>query len=132
MKTDWRIVPALCALALCASVACADPLPGSLPLRRDAEPAQERSAWMPSLLLLCVAAGAGGYALWRRGRGVHGASALRRGEASVTRLSSHALTPHASVHAVQWRGEEFLLACTSQQVAVLARRPVGASEGDTR
>ena len=42
--------------------------------------------------------------------------------------SSQALTPHASVHAVQWKGEEFLLACTPQQVTLVARRPLDVGE----
>lgn len=44
------------------------------------------------------------------------------------RLASVALTPQASVHVVQWHGEEFLLACTAQQVTVLSQRKTGDRE----
>lgn len=44
------------------------------------------------------------------------------------RLASVALTPQASVHVVQWHGEEFLLACTPQQVTVLSQRKGGDQE----
>jgi hypothetical protein len=111
-----------------AGWAFGESLPGSLPLRRDAEAGASGGMWMPSLLLLGLALAAGGYAWWRRGA-AHAPSAARRADAAVTRLSSQPLTPHASVHAVQWNGEEFLLACTAQQVTVLARRPVDGGEG---
>jgi hypothetical protein len=123
-----RVALVACAFGVCLGLATADPLPGNLPLRRDPPPALEGGGWMPSLLLLGVAAAAGGYGWWRRGSGRQ--AAARRGEAAVTRLASQALTPHASVHAVQWQGEEFLLACTPQQVTLLARRPIAAGEGE--
>lgn len=41
----------------------------------------------------------------------------------LVRLSSHALTAQASVHAVRWRDQELLLGCTPGGVTVLARRP---------
>jgi hypothetical protein len=116
-------------VGISASYAYAESLPGTLPLRRDAEPAADDGSWMPSVLLLGLAVAAGGYAVWRRGAGAQAKSAARRGDAAVARLSSQALTPHASVHAVQWKGEEFLLACTPQQVTLLARRPLDAGEG---
>jgi len=118
-----------CALVLAAGTAGAASLPGTLPLRRDAEPSVDGGAWMPSVLLVGLAVAAGGYAVWRRSAGAQAQAAARRGEAAVARLSSQALTPHASVHAVQWKGEEFLLACTPQQVTLLARRPLDAAEG---
>jgi flagellar biogenesis protein FliO len=47
-----------------------------------------------------------------------------RGKAAdLVRLSSHALTAQASLHAVRWRDEELLLGCTPNGVTVLARRP---------
>jgi hypothetical protein len=117
-----------CVLWMSAAVAGAETLPGTLPLRREAQPGVDGGSWMPSVLLLGVAVAAGGYAMWRRGAGAQ-AQAARRGTAAVTRLSSQALTQHASVHAVQWNGEEFLLACTPQQVTLLARRPLDADAG---
>lgn len=44
------------------------------------------------------------------------------------RLASVPLTPQASVHVVQWHGQEFLLACTAQQVTVLSQRPADDRE----
>jgi flagellar biogenesis protein FliO len=46
------------------------------------------------------------------------------------RLASQALTPHASVHAVAWNGEEYLVGCTPQQVTLLARRRLDAAPGE--
>lgn len=111
-----------------AGWAFGESLPGSLPLRRDPEGGAAGGIWTPSLLLLGLAVAAGGYAWWRRGA-AQASSPGRRADAAVTRLSSQPLTPHASVHAVQWNGEEFLLACTAQQVTVLARRPADRGEG---
>lgn len=37
------------------------------------------------------------------------------------------LTQQASLHLVEWRGEELLLGCTPQSVTILARRALGAS-----
>lgn len=53
-----------------------------------------------------------------------------RGQRPIQRLASQALTPQASVHAVQWNGEEFLLGCTGQQVTLLARRSAPAPAGE--
>jgi flagellar biogenesis protein FliO len=100
-------------------------------LRRDAEAVAEGGLWTPSVLLLGLGVAAGGYAAWRRRARRQPHPGGRWGDPAVTRLSSQALTPHASVHAVQWNGEEFLLACTPQQVTVLAHRPVAADPGGT-
>ena len=120
---------AACAFMVCVGGAWADPLLGGLALRRDPEPALDGGWWMPSVLLLGAAVAVGGYALWRRGGGQQAHAGARRTEAALTRVSSQALTPNASVHAVHWNGEAFLLACTSQQVTLLARRPLGSDEG---
>jgi hypothetical protein len=117
-------------LLTCGPV-CSDGLPGSLPLRRDAEVAADGGPWMPSALLLGLGLAAGGYVAWRRRARRQPHPGGRWGGPAVARLSSQALTPHASVHAVQWNGEEFLLACTTQQVTVLAHRPVAADQGGT-
>jgi hypothetical protein len=126
-----RAVLTACAVVASAGLAQAQALPGTLPLRRDAELPMEGGSWLPSVLLVGLAVAAGGYAVWRRSAGAQSQAAARRGDAGVARLSSQALTPHASVHAVQWQGEEFLLACTPQQVTLLARRPLDAREGGT-
>ena len=101
--------------------ASASALPQSIPLRRDAGARDEPGAWATSAVLLTLTAGAGLWAFWRR----DGRIALRRREGRVAtglvRISSHPLTPQASVHAVQWRGEEFLLGCTAQGVTLIAR-----------
>jgi flagellar biogenesis protein FliO len=58
------------------------------------------------------------------------ARAGRADQRAIVRLSSQALTPQASVHAVQWNGEEFLLGCTAQQVTLLSRRSAPGSAGE--
>lgn len=137
MRLLLRIcVSALLVLGALCAVKAADPsapapreaaaagaLPTALPLRRDASAAAEASGWGSSLLLLAVTGAAGAWMLWRRGtRGR--LLPVRTETARVQRLSSQALTAQASVHAVQWNGEEFLLGCTAQQVTLLGRRPV--------
>ena len=135
MRRVYRI--ALC-LAL-AGAACEVPaadgqasassqLPASLPLRREGAP-ETGSSWMPPIALLAVAGAGGAWAWWRRKARSRG---LARSPERILRLSSQALTPQASVHAVQWNGEEFLLACTAQQVTLLSRRaatPGGEEQG---
>lgn len=67
-------------------------------------------------------------AQWRAAGGLR----LRRrsrSEGALVRLSSQALTPHASVHAVRWKGEELLIGCTAQHVTLLSRRPAAPVEG---
>lgn len=96
-------------------------LPATLPLR--SEPPTGADTWPTALGWLGIAGAAGGLWWWL---GVGTRSLRRRNVANgegVVRLSSQALTPHASVHAVRWNGEEYLLACTSQEVTLVARRP---------
>ena len=83
-------------------------------------------------LLLCVAASAGGWWFLRHRRGnADGAQGFRgRRDGGVTRLSSQALTPQASVHAIRWNGDEFLLACTSQQVTLIDRKAADQRNGN--
>jgi hypothetical protein len=109
----------------------AAPSTGKLPLRRDAEADTDGGLWMPLVVVFLFALAAAAYVMKRRA-GNTGALTLagRRGAATVTRLSSHALTPQASVHAVQWNGEEYLLGCTAQQVTLLGRRPVAGAQGE--
>jgi hypothetical protein len=100
-------------------------LAASLPLRRDGPASGSDSVgWAGSFALLALGGGVVGWLLWRQsGRG-RARSAVRGGHTPVLRLSSQALTPQASVHAVQWQGEEYLLGCTAQQVTLLCRRPI--------
>jgi flagellar biogenesis protein FliO len=92
-------------------------------MRREASGNADAAAWASSSALLALGGGVAAWLLWQRsGRGrMRGAG--RAAWAPVLRLSSQALTPQASVHAVQWQGEEFLLGCTAQQVTLLCRKP---------
>ena len=99
-------------------------LPASLPLRREGAP-EAASPWIPPIALLAVAGVGGAWAWWRRKERSRG---LARSPERILRLSSQALTTQASVHAVQWNGEEFLLACTAQQVTLLSRRAATPGE----
>lgn len=102
-------------------------LPASLPLRRDEGAGADTSGWSPALALLALGGAAGGLWLWRRGGAGRGKRrSAARDELAIVRLSSHALTPQASVHAVQWKSEEYLIACTAQQVTLLSRKPSAA------
>lgn len=101
-------------------------LPASLPVR--AEPSPAGLTWPPALAWLGMAGAAGGLWWWLRAgaRSLRGRS-VANGQ-GIVRLSSQALTPHASVHALRWNGEDYLLACTSQQVTLVSRRPVATLE----
>jgi hypothetical protein len=100
-----------------------------LPLRRDAaagESAVASIAW--AALFLAIVAGAGVF-LVRRG-GVAGlrpsAGWPRAGTSNAGRpvsLGRTGLTQQASVHVIEWKGEELLLGCTSHSVTLLARAP---------
>lgn len=101
-------------------------LPANLPMR--AEPPATGVDWPPALAWLGLAGAAGGLWWWLR---AGGRALQRRSETKghgLVRLSSQALTPHASVHAVRWHGEEYLLACTSQEVTLVSRRQARAEE----
>jgi hypothetical protein len=130
MLRRYALIAALVCSAGLAWAEPATPLPGSLPLRRDAEPVSDRAVWTPSLLLLGLAAAGGGVVWWRRSGGRTHSLPARRAEHTLARVSSQALTPHASVHSIRWHGEEFLVGCTSQQVTLLARRAVQSGVGD--
>lgn len=134
------LVAACCAVAMaCApaaeqasqpSLAAASAPPSkALPLKRDAPGVAGGTAWAGGGVLLLVLAVATVLVLRRRGLpGLLAAwpTTASRGGA-VVRLSSQALTPQASVHAVRWQGEDLLLGCSGQQVTVLARRPSPAA-----
>jgi len=106
-------------------------LPKTLPLKREEASVSAGSPALVAAGVLVVIAAAGLLALRRGAPG-----ALQRWKAgradpggSFVRLSSQSLTPHASVHVVRWSGEELLLACTAQQVTVLARKPAHPPQG---
>lgn len=102
-------------------------LAASMPLRRDEAGPGFESGWVPALALLMVA-GAGG-TWWCRRKGRDGAGHRTRARAvPVVTLASRSLTPQASVHAIEWKGEELLVACTAQSVTVLSRRPASQQE----
>lgn len=114
-----------------AASASASVLPSTLPLRRDLAVGAERTGWTPSLALLAVVGAAGaGMFWWKTSRARRSFGGVRPEAAAVLRLSSQALTPHASVHAVRWNGEEFLVACTAQAVTLLSRRSADGAEGE--
>lgn len=98
-----------------------------IPLRRDApagDSAAETLGW--AALLLIAAAGAA-LVILRRGAlpGMRAGAWLRppAGATGPKLLGRTALTQQASLHVVEWHGEELLLGCTAQSVGVLSRRP---------
>jgi flagellar biogenesis protein FliO len=104
----------------------------NLPLRRDVATASEGSPWVAGLVLAGVFVVAGALVLQRRRPALlrGWGAAARAGGAGIERLSSQPLTAQASVHAVRWKDEEFLLGCTAQQVTVLARRTTAGPQGE--
>ena len=117
-------------LAIACAAQGAQTLAASLPVRRDTAGVEDVATWAPSLALLMLAGAGGGWVWWRRSPWARSARRASARTERIVRLSSHALTPQASVHAVQWRGEELLLACTPHEVRLLARHPVDTPEGD--
>lgn len=107
-------------------------LPISLPVRRDSGDSQGGMGWSPLVGLGSLAVGAGGWWVWARQAGRRRIRNLSGQAAAIVRLSSQALTPHASVHTVRWNGEEYLLGCTSQEVTLLSRRQATPTEGEAR
>jgi hypothetical protein len=85
-------------------------------------------------LLLAAAAAAGFVAFRRKTGGGNGAgSPWLRGApkpGSPKLLGRTLLTQQASVHVIEWEGEELLLGCTSQTMSLLARRPSQALPDD--
>lgn len=136
----WALAASLLAAGLWLPPATAQPAasapvaeaPGGLsrdlPLKREPAGAAEGPPWFALVVLLGLAGAAAVFVLRRRGAsGLLQAWQGPRAAGSPERLGSQALTPHASVHAVRWQGEELLLGCTSTQVTVLARRSVGGA-----
>lgn len=114
-----------------ASAASVGVLPSNLPLRRDLAVGSERTGWTPSFALIAFVGAAGaGMFWWKTTRARRAFGGPRSDTTAVLRLSSQALTPHASVHAVRWNGEEYLVACTSQSVTLLSRRNADGAAGE--
>lgn len=109
-------------------------LPPTLPLRRDAPATPSGRPWLAATAALALLA-LGGTVLVGRQRRWNwlqpGKSRAHAGR-ELVRLSSQALTAQASLHAVRWNDEELLLACTGQQVTLIARRSVFAAQEDGR
>jgi flagellar biogenesis protein FliO len=106
-----------------AAIAGPVSLPASMPLRRESDTPVVGSAWVSALALLVVG-GAGGAWWWRRKSHNDAGHRTRARAVQVVTLASRSLTPQASVHAIEWKGEELLVACTAQNVTVLSRRPL--------
>lgn len=115
-----------------APLASQGKLPTSLPVRRYGGDSQGGIGWSPLVGLGVLAVGAGGWWAWARQTGRRRLRHHPGQGAAIVRLSSQGLTPHASVHAVRWNGEEYLLGCTSQGVTLLSRRAVTSTEGEAR
>lgn len=101
----------------------------AIPLRRDEADSGSgaRSAIFATLFLVAIA-GAGLILVKRRMPGALAGNAGRwlgtaQTPAEPRMMGRTALTNQASVHAVEWGGEELLLGCSPQGVTVLARRP---------
>lgn len=107
-------------------------LPTSLPVRRNDGDSPGDMGWSPLVGLGALAVGAAGWWAWARQTGRRRLRNYPGQGAAIVRLSSQGLTPHASVHAVRWNGEEYLLGCTSQKVTLLSRRKVMPTEGEAR
>jgi hypothetical protein len=132
-STSLRSLAGLFAAGLArASAATEAGAIAALPMRRDAAVAPEWSLWLPLLVVLALSALALGYVVWQKGfAAVVGGLVRGKGAARtpLVRLSSQALTPQASVHVLHWQGDEFLLACTGQQVVLLARKGATTAAG---
>jgi flagellar biogenesis protein FliO len=99
-----------------------------LPLRRDAP----SDGWMVQSLgwaaFLVVALAAAGFLIVRQKNRIC-RSWLRPSAKPYTPqlLGRTLLTPQCSLHVIEWNGEELLLGCTPQTVALLTRRPADPS-----
>ena len=128
------VLPPAAAQAVAAPGAAASApsaLPKSLPLKREQGGAPAGSSALVTAAALLVLVGAGLLVLRRAPPGALQRWKARRAESGggFVRLASQSLTPHASVHVVRWSDEELLLACTAQQVTVIARKPAQPPQG---
>ncbi|MDB5874606.1 MAG: hypothetical protein JWQ07_4048 [Ramlibacter sp.] len=108
-----------------------------LPLKRDSDPATPgmgSAIWAIAVLLAVLAAGG---VLLRKGKRPQFNRNWRdflkpKSSLSAAKvLSKTGLTAQASLHVVEWNGEEMLLGCTQASVAILARRPLTAANGES-
>lgn len=104
-----------------------------LPLQRASDASGASAdilAWAAVMVLAALVAGW----IWaKRGGGTWRGAALRwnvrrASRDAPTTVARTSLTPAASLHVVEWQGEELLLGCTAQSIAILARRPAASAE----
>ncbi|MGE1005001.1 flagellar biosynthetic protein FliO [Ralstonia pseudosolanacearum] len=111
-------------------------LPASIPLRRDAEQDSAAMFGAPQLLMAVAILAALLWGLSRRIRSRGSSSegrpagwldrfAGRPGNDAARIVSASRLTGKASLHVVEWDGQQWLLGCTEHTLSVLAKRPVG-------
>ena len=101
-----------------------------IPWRRDSsagEPIVQSAGW--AVLFVGVVAGVGFVLIRRRGRRETGAGWMPFSiGANVPKAPWRmALTQQATLHLVEWQGDELLLGCTPQSVTLLARRAASSS-----
>ncbi|MCG2594960.1 flagellar biosynthetic protein FliO [Ramlibacter sp. XY19] len=109
-----------------------EPLPSTLPLRREEAVATAMPSWLAATAAFALLAlGATVFVgRQRRWTWLHPMKLRTSTGRELVRLSSQALTAQASLHTVRWHDEELLLACTGQQVTLLARRASRAPQGE--
>ena len=106
-----------------------------IPLHRDAGAGRSIAGTAVWTALFLGVLAAAGFVLVRR-RGLTGFTPLAgwlppaAGASNPKALARISLTQNASLHVVQWQGEELLLACTPQSVALLARRDAATAGVD--
>lgn len=125
----WTAATPLCAQAQAQAAAPASSPtspPSALPFKKEEPsdaPVRLMLAW--AVVLLVAAAGAGYFAMLRSGRLGKGAVAWGRHPNELLRRGgSLPLSQNASVHVVQWGGDEYLLGSTPQGVTLLDKRPL--------
>lgn len=97
-----------------------------IPLRRDAPAGDSVAETLGWAALLVIGAAGAALVILRRGvlPRIRAGAWLRSpaGNSGPKVLGRTALTQQASLHVVEWQGEELLLGCTAQSVSVLSRR----------
>lgn len=132
---SFVLLPLALAQAAPGHTASAEAQPAAIPFRVDA--GSDRSITQSAVLtlvFLAVVAGAGLVSIrYRKRSGPRRSGSWLWPVASSSKLKpleQTSLTQHASVHVIEWNGEELLLGCTSHSVALLARKSVGDSPSD--
>jgi hypothetical protein len=100
-----------------------------IPFRRDDAPTSGGAGFIGASIVLV---GLGAFAFWalrrkqqKQGGGIGRFPWLSKVDAtqSPRSVGRTVLSPQVALHVVEWRGEELLLACTSQSISVVARHP---------